>query len=345
MADNIKKNSLGGACKPPPTKLISSTQIDLFSTFISNDENKVTNTVDVWESIPKYSISAKQQNKLRTEQGLAEPQKREYLYRETACSVLIQPALIEQKKGGYKAFFPGTTEELVEEALKKIFTDQAHGYHDPKAVESWVKFSLKMIHRELKKNGKERNLTEIKHAIEVMSSTLLVFSQNGKEVWRGTILQDLVTINRKDYLANTDMLHAARLPLFISQAVNNLEYRQINYNKLMSFENQLTRWIYKRLVNRFKQASLMNTYHFMFASIRDESKLLDYPLERDNRKTVIRTLNSLIKNKVLIQFDTDSKKEGRKIVDVKYTLYPTPEFITDQKAANKRNTNNVTKLK
>jgi hypothetical protein len=38
------------------------------------------------------------------------------------CIVTIQPALIKQKDGSYKAFFSSVTEELIEEALKKILT-------------------------------------------------------------------------------------------------------------------------------------------------------------------------------------------------------------------------------
>jgi len=54
------------------------------------------------------------------------------------CAVKIQPTLIEQEDGSYKAFFPSVTEELVEEALKKILADQRYGLHDPNNVETWV---------------------------------------------------------------------------------------------------------------------------------------------------------------------------------------------------------------
>ena len=89
------------------------------------------------------------------------------------CAVKIQPALIEQEEGNYKAFFPSLTEELVEEALTKFFTEQQYGIHDPKNSESWVKFSLSMIHKELKARGRERNRNQIKRAIEIMSSCVI----------------------------------------------------------------------------------------------------------------------------------------------------------------------------
>ena len=35
-------------------------------------------------------------------------------------------------------------------------------------------------------------------------------------------------------------------------------------------------------------------------------------------------------------YETDIRKEGQKIIDVKYTLRATSDFISEQKAANKR---------
>ena len=221
--------------KKPPSQQIQSLQYNLFSQFVTNDTNEISNTVEIWESIPKYLFTPKQVDKLRTPTGHADPYKWEYSYKGIPCAVKIRPALIEQEDGKYKAFFPGVTEELVEEALKKILTDQTKGIHDPQNVETWIKFSLSMIQKELKARGRTRDRNEIKHAVEVMSSCILTFYNDGKEVWKGSILQDLVTIGRDEYLADTNAHHVARLPLFISLAINQLEYRQFNYDRLMSF--------------------------------------------------------------------------------------------------------------
>ena len=219
--------------KKPPTVLIDSPQYNLFSQFVTNDPSEVSNTVEFWESIPKYFFSHQQVEKLRTEKGLAEPYKWSYFFNDTPFTVKIQPALIEQKNGGYKAFFPGVTEELVEEALKKILTDQNYGLHDPKNAETWIRFSLSMLEKELKDRGRGRNRNKIKHAIKVMSGCIITLYREGEEVWTGSILQDLVTVNREKYLSDTDAQHIARLPLFISHAINKLEYRQFNYARLM----------------------------------------------------------------------------------------------------------------
>ena len=317
--------------KDPPANAIKSIQFDLFSTFVSNDGRNVSNTVEMWESIPKYFFTPRQVEKLRTDGGLAEPFKWEYSYNGKRCTIKIQPALIEQKDGKYKAFFPGVTEELVEEALKKILTDQRHGIHDPKNVETWVRFSLSMIQRELSARGRTRSRAEIKHAIEVMSGCTLTFYSEGKEVWRGNILQDLVTVGRDEYIADTDSLHAARLPLFISLGINQIDYRQYNYARLMGCDQQLARWIYRRLINRFKQADLTNSYHFIFSDLK-ASGLLQQGRERDNHKKVMDALQELKDKMVLADFTAEKTPAG----DWKYTVTATGEFVSEQKAANKR---------
>ena len=114
--------------KTPPKKSPKSIQYDLFTQFLSNDDQKVSNTTELWECIPKYFFTPKQVEKLRTSTGHSDPYKWEYTYNGLPFIVKIQPALIEGKAGEYKAYFPGVTEELVEEALKKYLLIKITGY-------------------------------------------------------------------------------------------------------------------------------------------------------------------------------------------------------------------------
>ena len=326
--------------KKPPKDPIKSLQLDLFSQFVTNDLSQVSNTIELWERIPKYFFTAKQVEKLRTPTGHADPYEWKYTENGNGYTVSIQPALIKQKNGSYKAFFPGVTEELIEEALKKIFSDQQYAIHDHENTESWVKFSLNMIDKELKKKGRTRNFNEIKDAIEVMSKCNITLSKNNKEIWNGNILQDLVTVGREEYLASTNTHHIARLPLFISHSINNLDYRQFNYDRLMSCNEQLTRLIYKRLINRFIQASHTTTYSCMYSDIKQTSGLLQQERENNNRRKIISAFNELQSKGVILSYEIDERKTGRTITDLKYTIKATQQFISEQIASNKR-TNNI----
>lgn len=321
------------AKKKPPTRSVQSTQFDLFAQFVANDASEVSNAVEIWETIPKYFLTPRQVEKLRTQNGHANPIKWSYT---DDMEIKIQPALVEQSDGRFLAFFPGVTEELVEEALKKILSDQRFGMHLPDHQETWVRFSLQMIKRELQAKNRSRSIDEIKHAVEVMASCVLTLSKDGKEIWKGSILQDLVTVGREEFLHDSNALHVARLPLFISQAINQLDYRQYNYQHYLQCSEQLARWLYKQLIHRYRQASDSNMYHFLYSTLARNSALLRQTRPVDNRRKVISALDELKRRKILRSYQAQMEKHGSKIIDVKYTIKPTLEFINEQKAANRR---------
>jgi len=340
MSDETDSEEDKKLVNTPPTTPKKSIQFDLFSQFCANDHAEVSNAVEIWDSIPKYFFTPRQIEKLRTGSGHADPFTWDYHYNNAAFSVRIQPALIEQPDGSYRAFFPGVTEELVEEALKKILADQTYGFHDVSNTETWVRFTLNMIKRELAARGRARNIPDIKHAIEVMSSCMISVRKNGKELWKGAILQDLVTVGRKEYLADTDSHHLGRLPLFISHAINRLGMRQFNLDRLMTCDDQLSRWIYRKMIHRFTQAHVTQTYHFLFSTIQGESALLQQGRDIDNRRKVRNALEELKRRGVVMVYSESLVKQGRKVVDAKYEVRPSTDFSTEQKAANKRDSDN-----
>ena len=315
-------------------------QLSLFSKFITNDPDSVSNTVEIWDNIPKYFLSADQIKKVSGEEGLAKPYKWYYNEQGRECCVVIHPALIEVKDQNgvekYKAFFPSTTEELIEEVLRKFLTDRrGYGRHDTQETTTWVQFSLSMIYKELEKRKHTRSIDQIKHAIQVMSRCTIEYQIDKKEVWCGSILQDLVTVGREEYLENSASYHVAKFPLFISQSINALNYRQINYDRLMKLKKPITRWIYRKLINRYKQASYDTSYHFRYSELKN-SGLLEQANEAKNRMAIKNALQELSNDFIIMGAKLDLKKNGRKIEDVIYTINAGHNLIAEQKASNKR---------
>jgi hypothetical protein len=107
----------------------------------------------------------------------------------------------------------------------------------------------------------------------------------------------------------------------------------------------LARWLYKRLVTRYRQASEINEYHFMYSGIKQDSGLLGNKdaeiTPQMARKKVTSALDELVDRDIIVPgYKVDTRKEGRKIIDMKYTINATSSFIRDQKAANKRFSDN-----
>ena len=108
--------------KPPKEAMLQGRQLDLFQIFLCNTDQKkdnLSNTVELWDAVPKYNISQRQQNKLRTKDGFLPTADHDFVYKGKNFSVKIWPALltVEDKD---KAFYPSAREELVEDALRKL---------------------------------------------------------------------------------------------------------------------------------------------------------------------------------------------------------------------------------
>ena len=104
----------------------------------------------------------------------------------------------------------------------------------------------------------------------------------------------------------------------------------------MDCNEQLTRWLYKRLVHRYRHASLVDTYNFLFSDVQQGSGLLQQTKASDNRRKLLSSLAELKTKDVLLNYTTEDIKNGRKVTDVRYTITAAPDFIKEQKAANKR---------
>lgn len=331
--------------KTPPAP-VKSRQFDLFSSFFG-DSKDLSNTIELWDAIPKYCVSQKQQNYLRDEKGNLPLHDQKFEYRPTGhgqpdavrCTITIQPASIRDDTGTATQYYPSTDEELIEEVLKKIFTDQRFGIHAPQQNESWVRFSLGMIYRELKARGKSRSYPEIIKSLEILARSVYVVQIEGpskKLAYENTILSNMTRTTRADYLQDTKALWCAQLPALVSKSISELTYRQFNYATLMSLSTPLARWLHKRLSHNYINAGLLQPYNILFSSIHRDSGLLHHVKQAINIKTAESALEELKEKNVLWWFKKEERRQGRAVRDALYTLQPTNDFISEIKAANAR---------
>ena len=324
-----------------------SAQYDLFATFFGN-ERDLSNTIELWDALPKYSVTPRIQSQMRDEKGRLPVYRRELEYRPSPraenpvpfkYAITLQPASIETEDG-YRDFYPSADEELVEEVIKKIFSQQRYGIHDVRNAESWVKFTLHMIRKELARRGKTRSIPEIKRSIEILSKTVIDLTIEGagqrKTLYTNPILNDLTRVTIADRLEDPTAMWTARLPALVSLSINNLSYRQFNYGLLMSLSSQLARWLLKRLSHEYTNASLMHPYKILFSTIERDSALLHHARVASNINTVQRALEELVANHALLDFKVEKRRNGAAIADVLYTLTPHPDFVKQVKAANAR---------
>lgn len=299
----------------------------------------LSNTIELWDAMPKYAFTARRQSTARDERGRLTVHTQDFTYAKRACRVEIQPASIKLENGVYRDFYPSSDEELVEEVLRKIFADQQYGRHDVDETESWVKFSLQMIRKELKKRNKTRSIQEIKQSIEILAKTHISFyvEDDTTPLYMNTILGDLVRVSREKYLNDGTAMWWAKLPALISKSINEISYRQFNYAKLMCMKSQLSRWLHKRLSHNYINAHYLSPYEILFSSIQRDSGFLTYTRTNDNVAALEAALSELKENAILMKWEKQERRGNRnKLNDILYTFIPAPEFVGEIKTANAR---------
>ena len=341
-----ERSSSPDTAKSLPAKGPANTQYELFSRFFG-DAKDLSNTIELWDAIPKYAVSASMQRRIRDSGGRLPMHEYDFVYHpaprsETQpikCKMLIQPASISTTDG-YQDFYPSHDEALIEEIIKKFFADQAHGYHDPRAGESWVYFTLGMIRRELKARGRTRSVTEIKCSLDILARAVyeVRFSGRGRKTlaYTGAVLLDLTRVTREDYLDDPSAQWCARLPALISKSVDALTYRQFNYGTWMVLKSELAQWLHRRLSHEYTNAHITAPYKILYSTIERDSGLLNHSRRSENLKTVEKAFSELWGGGVLLATQSERRVKGRKIEDVLYTLTPANSFVSEVKAANAR---------
>lgn len=331
--------------KAPQEQGPKSIQYDLFSQFFG-DSRDLSNTIELWDAIPKYAVSARQQSLMRDANGRLPIHEHEFDYRPAPrldsqpirCKVSIQPATIKTD-GGQIDFYPSVDEELIEEVLKKIFTDQHYGLHDARQPESWVRWTLYMIRKEMKARGKSRSYQEITRSLEILTRSIYEVEITGKGrrlLYTNPILTDLTRITRSDYIDDPRSTWCARLPAIVSKSINDLSYRQFNYGTLMSLSTPLARWLHKRLSHQYTNASLHHLYNILYSTIERDSGLLHHSRTTKNITAINAALDELGSHHVVLGHSHERRMKGRRIADVLFELTPHPDFVREIKAANAR---------
>lgn len=327
--------------KLPADSALAGIQLSLFQSFLCNSEeerDRLSNSVELWDSLPKYAISQQAMNKVRTKEGLLPRLERIVVYKQYEYKLRITAAIVDDEEGVPKAYYPSANEELIEDALRKIAAEQNKGFFDKPAFKSGVVFSLNLLRKELKKRSHTRSYQEITRSLQILAgSNIEILLPDGTGFAKTSYLPALATVSRTKFNEDPNARWVAHFHPLITQSIDQLTYRQYNYHLMMSHSTQLARWLHKRLSHNYINASLTTRYHILLSSIRRDSGLLEYKRTNDAVRKLEEVLRELIDHKVMLAFEKeDQRGECNKIVDIKYTLMPDPSFVRDAKAANKR---------
>ena len=329
----------------PTTPEHDSPQMNLFRDFLYNREDEregLSNAIELWDSIPRYSISRLAMTKSRLHGRFLDKYAATFQYRGIAYKCTISPARIKDTDGQERDYFPSATEELIEDALRKLATDQQAGFFDKPNYRSGVVFSLHALREELKERGHARSYQEIVASLNILSGSIIeiIAEQDGKgeAIARSPYMPSLVAVSRKKLNEDPRAKWAVQFHPLVTASIDQVTYRQINYDKLMKHRSQLARWLHKQLVMKFTFADTLKPFEMRYSTIKRDSWLLN---ERGRERAAIaateKALKELETEGVLMQFTRKNVAGPRgKLLDVVFTLGPSLDFISEVKAANKR---------
>jgi len=331
---------------PPNEADFGGQQLDLFRAFLCNtdsERDQLSNTFDLWDSVPRYAVSRQQMDKIRKEKGFLDLQQVEFQYRGTKLKTIIQAArILDEKTGTTKDYYPSANEELIEDALRKIAAEQRNAFFDKPNYRSGVVFSLHALREELKRRGHTRSYQQIILSLNILArSTIEIRSTDGKDGERFAVsgyFSGLAAASKNKLIEDANAKWIVQFHPLVTQSIDALTYRQFNYAQMMSHTSQLARWIHKQLSLKFTFASLTTPFEMRYSTIKRDSALLNnYSRGRKAIEALDEAWNELIKNGVLLKTQKSEVRGGRgKLEEVIYTLTPSMDFISAIKAANKR---------
>lgn len=326
-------------------------QIDLFRDFLVNTEEErdgQSNAIDLWDSVPRYSISRAKQVELRVQGGYLPIAALVFQYKGRPLTAEIRPARIQTTDKHGKPttveIYPSGREELIEHALRKLASEQQAGFLDAGSnFRSGVTFTLYQLRTELESRGHSMRYDQLVESLDVMNLANIRLLDEGAigddpSFISQPYLPALVKVTKEGRANDPQAKWLVQFHSALTASIAQLTYRQFNYQRLMACQSQLSRWLLNQLVLKYTFASPGNTFKMHYSTIQRDSGLLDnYKRTRDAIDALEIAFEELKREGVLMKIKKETTTGARgKILDVIYTLAASVKFSSEQKAANKR---------
>lgn len=329
----------------PTAPEFNNAQLNLFQNFLYNREEereKLSNVIDLWDSIPRYSVSRQAMHKSRAHGSILKKHTGAFQYMGKTFTCTITPARVTDLDGQERDYYPSATEELVEDALRKLAADQQMGFFDKPNYRSGVVFSLYAVREELKRRGHTRSYQEVRLSIDILSGAIIEIEgrngEKGEALVRSAYLPSVVAVSRAKLKDDPKAKWAVQFHPLVTGSIDKVTYRQFNYELMMSHTTQLARWLHKQLVLKYTFADYSKPFEMRYSTVKRDSGLLDgYARERAAIDALETAFNDLKDRGVLSSSERkDITGPRKKLLDVTFKIWPSLEFIREVKAANKR---------
>ncbi|MCA9194591.1 MAG: hypothetical protein KDB03_22625 [Planctomycetales bacterium] len=312
---------------------------DQLALFQDANISNASSTIELYDAMPKCFPSNKEMEALRRRNGghYLETLSRNFLHRGVEYQLIIRPARVRDASGVEREYYPTQREDLIEQALRKLATHERNGIFLGGNLA--VQFSLSDLSRELERTGHGMSYRSLKQGLEINNATHISLIGGGqKPVINSTIFPVFIHANRQQWedSPSTAKCYVKFHPL-VTVSVEELTHRQLDYETMMSFRYVLSYWLFKRLSHLYTFADYTKPYSIRLTTIVRDSDMVPSSNPSDNLKRVRRTLDEFVERGVLLCYEEEmTRGPNNRIVDVKFSMVPTPEFKEHAILANQR---------
>ncbi len=165
-----------------------------------------------------------------------------------------------------------------------------------------------------------------------------LWRDNGKLLIESAIFPTLLLASKQDWLESPKTTRCyIQFHSLVTHCMSCLTYRQFDYDTHMRYTHRLSRWLHKRLAHNYSQAGLLQPYTIRLSTILRDSGTYQSPRAHNNARQIDEVLTELRTEQVLLSIQKEIMRGRRNsLVDIRYTLLPTIEFIDAVKKANRR---------
>jgi hypothetical protein len=327
----------------PAQQEFQNQQLSLFQSFLANNDEKrdtLSNAIDLWDSVPRYSISRQAMTKARIQDRFLEKHELTFQHRGQSYTRVVYPARVKDFDGVDREFYPSANEELIEDALRKLAIEQQAGYFDRPNYSSGVVFSLYMLRDELQKRGHTRSYPQIVQSLNILAHSIvdIIPHGEGEKQITSPCLPALAAVSRARLAEDPKARWVVQFHPLVTGGIDTVQYRQFNYHVMMSHSTQLARWLHKQLVLKFTFADHFKTFETRYSTVKRDSGMLEgYKRERDAVDALEAAYLELQQREVISRFERkDELGPRKKLIDVVFTVRPNSDFVHETKAANRR---------
>lgn len=299
--------------------------------FASATSERTTNTIHLYDIAPKFTYSGRELNVAESafRQRTMKVANVEYV-------VEVQAARIQHKTGEEVLIYPGEREECIEDSLRKLATSGNGVFING---EAGVRFTLYELRADLQKHKHTYSWPQLREGLYVLRRAgLRITNKKTGESWEEGFLSRLVEGGKRSSENGYKYeLWYASFHKLVTKSITDLSYRQMNYPRLMSIPGQLAKYIYKRMVSVYIYADLEKPYQPTLVQLMEESGRGMSPEMKNNIKAMNRALEQLkCEGAILHAEEHERTKAGRKVVNIRYNIYPTPTLVNEIIEANKK---------